>query len=198
MRRLLASLCVITSAALGVNPYFGVKAFTTAGGDLIPSNRTWANAVVGVRFPRTRTFAVNTELTGTYVQQTDAFYNSNLWDASLRFGAEFRFAAPDAYIMPGMMVAYASDRLPVWDTTAHKMSSRMFGGAGLGLFANLGVVLFRIGDWDFDVQCGADILSIGIDWVDPVDPGFAPWWHPSIDLSGLALGLVARKGVSRE
>jgi len=197
MKRLALTICALAGIALAADPYFGIRATQpTASGGLGPQS-TFAAATVGMRFPRTRYIALNTELTGSYIPGAGD-YNLSTWDASLRFGVELQGSpAADVYIMPGVMLTYASEMMPSYDTVSGIISNRPYSGMGLGLFCNVGVMLFRVGDWDFDVHGGLDINSVPTNWVPPNDPGFSSYPRYPIDLSGLSLGLVVRKGVAK-
>jgi hypothetical protein len=196
MLKLFVSLGLILGVSLAADPYFGIKAYEPGDGDLSSVyNNIWGVATAGLRFPRSSHFALNADISGTYVQGAGDFSNLSLWNTSLRLGAEFNTGSSlGAYITPGLMLTYAAERMPSYDTVLGYVGNQTASGAGLGVYFNAGLPLFRIGDWDFDAQFNADLVSVPTNLMLSYY-GYGYYGRYSIDLSGISLGLVARKGV---
>jgi len=192
MSRVLLAICLVSSLALGVDPYFGIRAMQPAAEEMISTYHMLPFLSIGARFPRSQYVAVTGELSGTYAQGTGDFSALSLWNASARFGAEFN-AGPSlgAYLTPGVMVTWAGERMPDADTLGN-IGARTYTGAGLGLFVNMGIMLFRAGGWEFNVECGADAASVLTDRAIRYDYSYYTGRY-SIPLSGVSLGLVARR-----
>ena len=191
MKYILLSVLAV-SAALGAGPYFGLKANQPISDDMRNTYGMMPALSAGVRFPRSPSLALLTGLSGACMPGRSEFRDFNVWNASLRFGLEYTPSTVLGwYLTPGMMLAYGSEQMPSADTLGHIMRSS-YGGAGLGLFLDTGVMLFRTTGWDFCVQAGVDLLSVPTDRESSVDPGWSPYYHYSIDLSAINLGLVVR------
>jgi hypothetical protein len=195
MRFILLSV-LVASGAMGAGPYFGLKANQPVSDNMRNTYGMMPVLSAGVRFPRSENLALLAGLSGTYAQGLSDFKEYNVWDATLRFGLEF---TPSVilgwYLTPGMMLAYASERMPNADTLGN-ITHSSYGGASLGLFLDSGVMMFQAAGWDFCVQAGADILSVPTNKSAWEDSGWLIYLYPyrySIDLSAINLGLVMRK-----
>jgi len=192
MRYILLSV-LVASAAPGAGPYFGLKANQPIADNMRTTYGMMPVVSAGVRFPRSANLALLGGVSGSYALGMGEFKKYNVWDAALRFGLEFTPSSVLGwYLTPGMMLAYASEQMPSADTLGN-ITRGSYGGAGLGLFLDTGVMLFQAAGWDFCVQAGADILSVPTNREPGVYPGWSPWYHYSIDLSTINLGLVVRR-----
>jgi hypothetical protein len=150
---------------------------------------------LGISMPRSEHLALNMELAGTYARSLGDGSATSLWSTSLRAGLEASARrSTGLYATPGLMVTYASEQFPGYDSMTGVIRHRNYAGASLGAFLNAGVRLIRFGDWSLGLESGLDLVSV------PTNlpyPGSDYYWSYNnrywLNISTLNLGLVLHR-----
>jgi len=187
--RFLLSLSLLTGLALAVEPYFGVAAVQPLASEMQATYRLMPGACLGVRLPRTSTFAFRVGAAGSIGSGTGEYQDFHLASAELELGVELRTrSALGAYIVPAMLAGYAAERTLDADTLGN-INGRWDGGTSLGFGLNGGAVLYQSGALRLDAECGFRFLSVPID---RPQSGDLYYYDQSLDASTFGVGLVVR------
>lgn len=187
--RFLLSLVLLTGLALAVEPYVGVAAVQPLASDMHAIYRLMPGASLGVRLPRTSTFAFRLGATGFLGSGSGDYGEFRLVSAALELGVELRTrSALGAYVVPAILVGYAAERTPYADTLGN-IFDRWDAGTSLGFGLNGGAVIYRSGSVRLEAECGYRFLAVP---TDRTQTSYEYSYLQSIEASTFRVGLVVR------
>ncbi len=161
--RVILSFLLLGGLALAAEPYVGVAAVQPLSSDVHAIYRLMPGAKLGVRLPRTGTFAFRLGADGFLGSGSGEFRELRLASAALELGVELRTrSALGAYIVPAILVGYAAERTLEADTLGN-IFDRWGGGTSLGFGLNGGAIIYRTGVLRLDAECGFRFLSVPTD-----------------------------------